>query len=258
MNHYLQRMALSAIKPGGTIHPILDSMYSPRRDRSDSRWIQENLSVGDSRTAQPSAGTMALAIARVPEISLSPKPVVEEVKPVMSKVPLTQPSVLSAQHTIENVTTTFAGLMAPAQREADRQMPFAANEEQGQLTRQQSPQEQSPPPISIRPNSPRKLAAISSRRELSEPRISSAPLTAGSPTHRLAPPNVRGLKKQQPNIEKFQRSAPTIQQPDEIQIHIGRIEVTAVHPAPAPAAANPKRNVPSLDEYLKRRDRRAS
>lgn len=40
---------------------------------------------------------------------------------------------------------------------------------------------------------------------------------------------------------------------DEIQIHIGRIEVTAVHPPPATA---PNKEI-SLDAYLKRRDGRA-
>jgi hypothetical protein len=44
---------------------------------------------------------------------------------------------------------------------------------------------------------------------------------------------------------------------DEIQIHIGRIEVTAVPPAPARPAPVPNRKSPSLDEYLKRRPGRA-
>jgi hypothetical protein len=43
--------------------------------------------------------------------------------------------------------------------------------------------------------------------------------------------------------------------PDDIQIHIGRVEVIAVPPAaPRPAAA-PARKAMSLDEYLRRRDR---
>ena len=42
---------------------------------------------------------------------------------------------------------------------------------------------------------------------------------------------------------------------DEIQIHIGRIEVTAV-PLPVPKATKPSGKELSLDEYLKRRDRR--
>jgi hypothetical protein len=56
-----------------------------------------------------------------------------------------------------------------------------------------------------------------------------------------------------------QLSAPAVKNgSDEIQIHIGRIEVTAV-PPPA-AAPKPKRGAkgPSLHEYLGRRDRRVS
>ena len=46
------------------------------------------------------------------------------------------------------------------------------------------------------------------------------------------------------------------QRTDEIQIHISRIEVTAVHPPPAPAPKARDKGI-SLDAYLKRRDGRA-
>jgi hypothetical protein len=47
-------------------------------------------------------------------------------------------------------------------------------------------------------------------------------------------------------------------EPDEIQIHIGRIEVVAVPPATvAPGSPKPKRETPSLDEYLRRRGGRS-
>jgi hypothetical protein len=46
---------------------------------------------------------------------------------------------------------------------------------------------------------------------------------------------------------------------DDVQIHIGRIEVTAIQPAaPRPPRAEPARRALSLDEYLKRRGGRAS
>lgn len=48
-------------------------------------------------------------------------------------------------------------------------------------------------------------------------------------------------------------------EPDEIVIHIGRVEVIAVPPAPAPpVATKPQRWTPSLDEYLRGRDRRSA
>jgi len=54
------------------------------------------------------------------------------------------------------------------------------------------------------------------------------------------------------------RGRPTRPEPDEIQIHIGRIEVVAVPPPPTPPAPlKPQRSTPSLDEYLRRRDRKA-
>ena len=46
------------------------------------------------------------------------------------------------------------------------------------------------------------------------------------------------------------------QQPDEIQIHIGRIEVTAVTSAPSRPVARTAPKPLTLDEYLKRSDRR--
>jgi hypothetical protein len=54
------------------------------------------------------------------------------------------------------------------------------------------------------------------------------------------------------------RTATNNQKPDEIQIHIGRIEVIAAPPPMArPPAPSSRRGSQSLDEYLRRRDRRA-
>ena len=59
------------------------------------------------------------------------------------------------------------------------------------------------------------------------------------------------------NIRSQNRPAAR-QEPDEIQIHIGRIEVVVVPPAAvASASPKPKRETPSLDEYLRRRPGRS-
>ena len=57
--------------------------------------------------------------------------------------------------------------------------------------------------------------------------------------------------------ERVSRSAPAEREPDKIEIHIGRIEVTAVpQEAPRPATARARKSL-NLGEYLKRRDGRA-
>ncbi len=84
-----------------------------------------------------------------------------------------------------------------------------------------------------------------------------------------APPPLSGLRERPENLAKvagdagrppradFSASSRRSVQSNDIQIHIGRIEVTAVaQPTPRPAAA-PARKAMSLDEYLGRRSRGA-
>ncbi len=61
----------------------------------------------------------------------------------------------------------------------------------------------------------------------------------------------------EPRASLPRRSPPPEPERDEIEIHIGRIEVTAVPQAVARPAAQPARKSLNLDEYLKRRNRRA-
>ena len=68
------------------------------------------------------------------------------------------------------------------------------------------------------------------------------------------PLSVNRARKMTPNYAP--QSASPAREPDEIQIHIGRIEVTAVPPPVARPVAPPTRKGPSLDEYLSRRDGR--
>jgi len=73
-------------------------------------------------------------------------------------------------------------------------------------------------------------------------------------------PGVAALNQpEKSNLNSVQPVHATSQAPDEVQIHIGRIEVTAVPPAPARVSpAAPQRRAPSLDDYLKSRDSRHS
>ena len=70
-------------------------------------------------------------------------------------------------------------------------------------------------------------------------RMSDAVISAAGPRDRARP----------------HHGVPAVQQPDDIQIHIGRIEVVAV-PPPAPRAPKTADRSLSLDTYLSRRDGR--
>ena len=237
MNQYLQRMALSAIKPGGTIHPIVDSVYSPRRDYSYKPWLDENESVAETSVDQDPTGSDTPATiaalqqtAGVTDASPLPKPIMGKIEPAVTEQPRGRPSGPSFVHPLE-AETIAAGENTHALAAGSKNNAEAT----GQATREET------------------LSGEVQRTEFLRPEIGVVRASSRPPKVVSASRNPGAFE---PNARRLQRSGPPVHEPDEIQIHIGRIEVTAVHPAPAPAVAKPQRNVPSLDEYLKRRDRR--
>jgi hypothetical protein len=72
-----------------------------------------------------------------------------------------------------------------------------------------------------------------------------------------SPPVVVAVPSTGPTADSTRSFAAPSRLSDEVEIHIGRIEVTAVHPSPIRAApAKSPRRAPTLDDYLKRRDGR--
>jgi hypothetical protein len=72
-------------------------------------------------------------------------------------------------------------------------------------------------------------------------------------------PQSFGRDGRTPATTNSRRLDESSREPDEIEIHIGRIEVTAVQAAATSVSTpKPRRGGPSLEEYLKRRDRRVS
>jgi hypothetical protein len=61
----------------------------------------------------------------------------------------------------------------------------------------------------------------------------------------------RSMREASANLTAEGRPTRAQRDPDEIQIHIGRIEVTAIQP-PAPRAPKPSDKAISLDAYLER------
>lgn len=86
------------------------------------------------------------------------------------------------------------------------------------------------------------------------PLIKEALREAASPQAALS--QMISARRNEVNQGAARREAHATSEPDEIHIHIGRIEVTALPPPPVRPAAPPPRKSTSLHDYLNRRGRR--
>lgn len=88
----------------------------------------------------------------------------------------------------------------------------------------------------------------------SETQLGPTPLRHQEVPGQAYAPHSAEARKRMPPVSRPVAGAPP-HSPDEIQINIGRIEVTAI-PQPTPRPAAPARKSINLDEYLKRRNGR--
>lgn len=223
MRGYLQRLARAVMQPAESIHPLLGSVFSPANYGRADDSLEQNVSL------------------RSPEVALSAPERPHEVhdlqaahSPLLPPVQPTVPAALMARESAgldSAERVSFQPLLAPVRNE------FSSTSERKQ-------EHDSP--------------AESGQHEEPEPVY--PPLLTRTLV-RSGPPEISNLKPQAAGTgaasEKGNSSRRAEREPDEIQIQIGRIEVTAVQHAPARTVIKPNRNGQSLDEYLKRRDRRA-
>jgi len=220
VSNYLQRIASNAHKPSGKIHPILGSMFSgPRHSIEENVFVpHDHIPQGQTSSEAPPGFPEPPRTHSVPDAPQARVTVAEEAKPEKN---LLKPF-LPQQPTCHPVSS--AG-----------QEGYAIVPPQQEGARQTNRREQSYTPLveaEFSPPAPKSILPVHS------------PASEAS-----------GLRKKQENGGSFKRTVRSAREPDEIQIHIGRIEVTAVQPAaPTPGASKPRRSARSLDEYLRRRD----
>ena len=212
MSHYLERLASSARKLGGNIHPVLDSLFS---------------------------GPKVWTATRSPQIEETQFVSAAPTKPAITPLELLLPQLPAMRSAISFDRTTGAESSVdadgPVSLESNPPMEISNTENQPTGTKAMRPFR----PLVAAPFVPQESNGI----------LSSRPPAPGTVDRERKSSNA-GVSK---NLNK------TIREPDEIQIHIGRIEVTAVQAAaPAAAVSKPRKSAPSLDEYLRRRDRRTS
>lgn len=220
MSGYLQRMVATGAGRAESVHPRTGSLFAPH----------------PAETATPSAiveehETAAAADGRAQEAQMPPR--LERAEPVPARAPQSSyvplvPEIVPRAQANEPASAfpIAAPLTAtgPAPAGDDQQPPDTRVGRAGAV------------------DDPGAVMPIGSRT--GDTSSSIAPTRIVVESHGRAAPPAR------PRHEQGRAQAD--RQADDIQIHIGRIEVTAVAP-PAPRASRPRDRTPSLDEYLNRR-----
>lgn len=232
MSSYLHRLVQTVAHPHETVHPRTGSLFAPYRSESESPtelWEQAEMV-----TAHPAHSESSTII----EPAETPRP------PARSDY---------SQSPLFPGNLTKPPLMAQLVQRADVSPP-ATN---GALDTFEHAVDLPQRPVASKarravPDS-RRDAGVQSYTPLIEPQGSRANSTPPETTQLST--EAGGTREAGANVP-LGRPNRAGREPDEIQIHIGRIEVTAVQ-APAPRAPRAPDTGISLDAYLERRNGRA-
>jgi hypothetical protein len=234
MSGYLHRLVHAVSHPRETLHPRTGSLFAPYRSEPDSpsEWFEqaetvetyparsEPFTIGEpAETVQHPARSNHSQSAQRPGTADEPPRISETVRRSDVSPPTASKARLDA---VEQAVQLPRRLVA---RQAQHDVP----ESRGDAG------VQSYVPLLL----PQRSEAHGTRPE--------------TPRFSAEAPSIREARK---NLTAEGRLTRAEREPDEIQIHIGRIEVTAVQPS-APRAPTPPDKAISLDAYLERRNGRA-
>jgi hypothetical protein len=230
MSSYLQRLVDTAAGRGDAVHPRTGSIFSPRLEERPAPlqgWEEtEHVTLAQPPLHQPHA---------TPPEREPPEPP-RGVRPGSEHAPLLPKSVAPDRRAAADAPPFVPAMSDPVGSPddpfGDRSSRPAAEAQRPLLTAEADVHVTVPAPASGRAGDP-------FRPVMQPTRVSDAVVSATGPGDRPRP----------------RHGAQAAQQPDDIQIHIGRIEVLAV-PPPAPRAPKAPDRSLSLDAYLNRRDGR--
>ena len=217
-------MALSVLSPGGAIHPVVGSIFSAPKPRValESLGEMQNVRSGDSHEG--------LHESVFPAPTSTP-----ESRPRRSAPASEDGAPLTITETTQAATASAHPIASGPGRESVSGAPSKATDRDDRHLESAGSADET--------------AAIPAQRTYTP--LITAPLVPG-------PPTLFGPPRRSPN-DSSQPLASISRATDDVEIHIGRIEVSAVHPTPLRTTpAKPQRRATSLDEYLKRRDGRPS
>jgi hypothetical protein len=239
MTGYLQRLVRTATQPAAeSVHPWTGSVFSPGRPETYALAEESKESVPTASPVQ-SRGTVSFespqrspapAVARITQSSSNYTPLVSEVEPPPARgIPVWTKQHTSRKSSIINATAPEIVI------ETEEEFPEKRASAPGELT--------TPPSVSW-----------TSSAESAEHSLMGIKPNPGAPKEAFRT-TTRPLRPAY-QTQDARSASGAGRQADDIQIHIGRIEVTAV-PPPAPRVVKPPEKGPSLDAYLKRREGRA-
>jgi hypothetical protein len=285
MSGYLLRMAANVRNPGGVIHPMLASVFSPppRQTAAENvpgqdpvRTPDRHLSVLSPRQApQQEAGDVAT-------IQLPPRQIFQaetpEPAPTISSVPSSTshfPTETTSEHVqaeparVEKTSFTPLVKVDPQAVPQKRLIPEAGEFRQPAQASNLEPTAMGPPAKPKQIQNADRVFEETAPPETSEhqnperpevvPEVVRSDRYQPLVAERAPRTDERSLNPFPTSAQRAERrdfsgsvAKPQLQ-PDEIQIHIGRIEVTAAPPAPTRPETKPANKSPNLGEYLKRR-----
>lgn len=253
MKGYLQRLVTQAIKPQGNVRPLVNpyvNSIESRPEPADEGLVEETVygTVNQPkqfprRTGIPSAVPTPASGATLKRDS-SAEVSRERVQESSAESVPFEP--LMSENEIE-VTTSAKGRVVHVEH------PRSGNS-RAQTHDDSARREDVPLEIVVQESAP-----LETRKDPTRSRVRQQPLLGKTAAHEVRPSDVKILspraarRMEQPHL--LRNSAPPLRGADEIQINIGRIEVTAI-PAAASRSTPPARKSLNLDEYLQRRNGR--
>jgi hypothetical protein len=230
MRGFLHRIAASVVRPQPSVHPFVESIYPAARLQNSAE------------PPPPQSSPIDVAQASIPQ----PQPARARTQPPAS---MNEHGPLQLLLPRQGAETNSAVMRStPRSEQPESNTPSASPQPQVVLSRQDHPADNSPSALEFVP------IVVDHFLRTDIPDAGKLPvLRAPGEAQAIS---ARGNARRQPAQVPSNSRAPQPQS-DDIQIHIGRIEVVAVaQPAPRPAAA-PVRKGLGLDEYLSRGNGRA-
>ncbi len=232
MSGYLQRLAARAMQPTEAIHPVLGSVFSPQYAAEQQMCAQE-----ENETVASSSPASYARVSRSEGLEVDEQTVTRDSRSPAAGVQIRPPDIpktteAARSTTVRNTSKSFEPLLPRKEEEIPTSVEPAQRRDssRGEHAQQTVLQHVYTPLVTSEIRSPQEKPG-------------------GQPTGYVSPD-----RRPQTRLATGGAQA---SEPDEIQIHIGRIEVTAVPQTQIRPALKSARKGMSLDEYLKSRNRRA-